>query len=146
MVANIRRSSLGRRFLAVRINERAAAAAGINVARTKLLGAALASFLAAVAGVMFAYKSGGSFNGGGLEAQTGLEALALGYLGGVGYVSGAVIGGLLAPSGLAIALITGGTPSTNLFLATGVGLILVTVLLPGGVASLAQRRSSASKP
>ncbi len=110
MVANIRRSSLGRRFLAVRINERAAAAAGINVARTKLLGAALASFLAAVAGVMFAYKSGGSFNGGGLEAQTGLEALALGYLGGVGYVSGAVIGGLLAPSGLAIALITGGSP------------------------------------
>jgi branched-chain amino acid transport system permease protein len=145
MVANIRRSSLGRRFLAVRINERAAAAAGINVPRTKLLGAALASFLAAVAGVMFAYKSGGSFNGGGLEAQTGLEALALGYLGGVGYVSGAVIGGLLAPSGLAIALITGGTPSINLFLATGVGLILVTVLLPGGIASLAQRRPSPSK-
>ena len=37
VVANIRRTGTGRRFLAVRANERAAAAAGINVARTKLL-------------------------------------------------------------------------------------------------------------
>jgi branched-subunit amino acid ABC-type transport system permease component len=139
MVANIRRGPLGRRFLAVRINERAAAASGINIARTKLLGAAMASFLASVAGVMFAYKSV-TFNGGGLEAQQGLEILALGYLGGVGYVSGAVIGGLLSPSGLGIALMTGGEPSVNLFILTGVGLILVTVLLPGGISSLRPRR------
>ena len=37
VVANIRRSSLGRRTLAIRSNERAAAAAGVNVARVKLL-------------------------------------------------------------------------------------------------------------
>ena len=36
LVANVRRSSLGRRMLAVRVNERAAAAAGVDVARTKL--------------------------------------------------------------------------------------------------------------
>lgn len=154
MVANIRRSSLGRRFLAVRMNERAAAAAGINVARTKLLGAGLASFLAAVAGVMFAYK-GVQFNGGGLEAQQGLEIFALGYLGGIGSVSGAVIGGLLAPSGLLIALLAGGEPSINLFLATGAGLVAVTVLAPGGISGLASnlianrrdtRRSGAGAP
>jgi hypothetical protein len=36
LVVNIRRSAVGRRFLAVRINERAAAAVGIDVACTKL--------------------------------------------------------------------------------------------------------------
>ena len=38
LVANVRRSAVGRRMLAVRANERAAAAGGINVPRTKLLG------------------------------------------------------------------------------------------------------------
>ena len=38
LVANVRRGSLGQRMLAVRSNERAAAAAGINVRNTKLVG------------------------------------------------------------------------------------------------------------
>ena len=71
LVVGVRRGALGRRFLAVRANERAAAAAGINVARTKVLGAAIAAFLAGVAGVMFGYKAT-TFNGGGLTAQDGL--------------------------------------------------------------------------
>ena len=39
IVVGVRRGRLGRRFLAVRSNERAAAAAGINVGRTKVAGA-----------------------------------------------------------------------------------------------------------
>lgn len=135
LVAAIRSGAMGRRFLAVRINERAAAAAGINVPRTKLLGAAVASFIASVAGVLFAYKSI-QFNGGGLEAERGLELFALGYLGGIGSIGGAVIAGLIAPSGLVIALVSSSGPSENQFLATGVALLAVAVWLPGGLASL----------
>lgn len=135
LVANVRRSSIGRRFLAVRMNERAAAAAGINVVRTKLLGAAIASFLAAVAGVMFAYKSQ-DFTGGGFEAAKGLQMLALAYLGGIGSIAGAVIGGLLAPAGLVIVALSSAQPSVNQFLLTGFALIFVAVRLPSGLAGL----------
>ncbi|MEP6299905.1 MAG: ABC transporter permease, partial [Ilumatobacter sp.] len=107
LVIGVRRGPLGRRFLAVRANERAAAAAGIDVARTKVLGAAISSLLAAVAGVMIAYKSS-TLTGGGLTAQDGLQLLALAYLGGIGSLGGAVVGGILAPSGLFKVAILGG--------------------------------------
>jgi branched-chain amino acid transport system permease protein len=133
MMLGVRRGPLGRRFLAVRANERAAAAAGINVARTKVLGAALASFVAGVAGLMFGYKAT-TFNGGGLTAQDGLQLLALAYLGGIGSIAGSVIGGLLAPSGVFAVVILGGGSSIDQFLITGVGLVLVAVEFPQGIA------------
>ena len=133
LVVGVRRGPLGRRFLAVRANERAAAAAGIDVARTKVLGAGISSFVAAVAGVMIAYKST-TLTGGGLSAQDGLQLLALAYLGGIGSIAGAVVGGLLAPSGLFTVAILGGGSSIDQFLLTGVGLVLVAVKFPEGIA------------
>ncbi len=133
VLLGIRRGALGRRFLAVRANERAAAAAGINVARTKVLGAALASFIAGVAGLMFGYKAT-TFNGGGLTAQDGLQLLALAYLGGIGSIAGSVVGGVLAPSGLFAVVILGGGSSIDQFLITGLGLVLVAVKFPQGIA------------
>lgn len=132
-VVALRRSSLGRRMLAVRTNERAAAASGINVPRTKVLGAAIASGIASVAGVMFAYKAV-DFNGAGLDAQEGLELLALAYLGGIGSIGGAVIGGLLAPTGLGVQVVMGGGSSIDQFLLTGIGLLVVASRLPAGLA------------
>ena len=58
LVANVRRSSLGQRMLAVRSNERAAAAAGINVRNTKLAGFGIAAFVAGMAGALYAYNFG----------------------------------------------------------------------------------------
>jgi branched-chain amino acid transport system permease protein len=133
IVLGVRRGPMGRRFLAVRANERAAAASGINVARTKILGASIAAFLAAMAGLMFGYKAT-TFNGGGLSAQDGLQVLALGYLGGIGSIAGAVIGGLLAPSGLFSVVVLGGGSSIDQFLVTGVGLVVVAVAFPQGIA------------
>lgn len=136
VVARVRKSATGRRFLAVRINERAAAAAGINITRQKLLGAGLASGIAATAGVMFAYKAG-TLTSASFEPDEGLQFVALAFLGGVGVISGAVVGGLIAPSGLLIVTLSSGAPSANLFLATGIGLLLVTTLFPTGIAGLA---------
>lgn len=147
-VHGVRRGRLGRRFAAVRSNEPAAAAAGIDVPRTKVLAAALASFLAGVAGVMFAYKAV-TFTGAGLDAQEGLELLALGYLGGIGSIAGAVIGGFLAPSGLFIVVALGGGSSIDQFLVTGLGLIIVAIRFPAGLAGIPARlvdRARRSRP
>jgi len=133
LVVGVRSGPLGRRFLAVRANERAAAAAGIDVARTKVVGAALSSFVAAVAGVMIAYKST-TLTGAGLSAQDGLALLALAYLGGIGSIGDAIVGGILAPSGLFTVAILGGGSSIDQFLLTGVGLVLVAVKFPEGIA------------
>jgi len=56
-VANLRRGWTGRRWLAVRGNEAAAAACGVDVVRTKLLASAVAVGLAGVAGVLIAQNS-----------------------------------------------------------------------------------------
>ncbi|MEL6891530.1 MAG: ABC transporter permease [Actinomycetota bacterium] len=140
-VHGIRRSNVGRRLLAVRANERAAASTGIHVPRTKVLGAAIATFVAAVAGVVFAYKST-TFTGAGLDATTGLEYLALAYLGGIGSIAGAVIGGVLAPSGLFIVVVLGGGSSIDQFLLTGLGLIVVALRFPVGLVGIGDRLTS----
>ena len=134
LVANLRSSALGRRLLAVRANERAAAAAGVDVARAKITAAAIASFVAAIAGVVFAYKNV-DFGWPGLESSRGLQLLALAYLGGVGSISGAVVAGLLAPSGVVLVALGSPAASGTQLLVSGLGLLIVTVKFPGGLAS-----------
>src|SRR5262245_35074442 len=99
LVANLRRSSLGQRMLAVRSNERAAAAAGINVRNVKLAGFGIAAFIAGMAGALYAYNFGSvSYSRFGAVAALGL--IAFGYFGGITMVSGAVIAGIGATEGL----------------------------------------------
>ena len=82
MVANLRRSSTGRRLLAVRSNERAAAAVGVGVPRTKLLAFAIASGIAGIGGVMQGFKQN-DVSSAGLVYQASLTYLAFAYLGGI---------------------------------------------------------------
>lgn len=135
LVANIRRGSVGRRLLAVRMNERAAAAAGINVVRVKILGASIASFLAALAGVMNAYKTI-DLGRQAFSASQGLQFVALGFLGGIGSIAGALIGGLLTPSGLFIASLPFDHVTEDVFLAIGIGVLVATRLFPSGIAGI----------
>jgi branched-chain amino acid transport system permease protein len=99
LVANVRRSSLGQRMLAVRSNERAAAAAGINVRNTKLAGFGIAAFIAGMAGALYAYNFG-SVSSSRFGAVTALGLIAFAYFGGITMVSGAVIAGIGATEGL----------------------------------------------
>ena len=54
-VSWLRTSRLGTAMLAVRSDERSAAAAGINVVRVKLIGFAIAAFIAGLGGSLLAY-------------------------------------------------------------------------------------------
>ncbi|MDH3060262.1 ABC transporter permease, partial [Gordonia alkanivorans] len=55
-VARLRTSRLGASMLAVRANERSAAAAGVNVSRTKLVAFAIGAFIAGIGGSLMAYQ------------------------------------------------------------------------------------------
>jgi branched-chain amino acid transport system permease protein len=99
LVANLRRSVLGQQMLAVRANERAAAAAGINVARVKIVAYGISSFIAGTAGWMYAYNFG-SVTAARFGFLIALAFVAFAYIGGITMVSGAIIGGLVATEGL----------------------------------------------
>ena len=135
LVSNLRRSGTGRRLLAVRANERAAASAGIEVPRTKLLAFAIASGIAGIGGVMLGFQQRqiSSANWG---FGFSLAALAFVYLGGITSVNGALLGGVIAAGGLAGAFgdyhNKGFTP--YLALVGGVGMILTAVVHPEGQA------------
>ena len=60
MFVRIARGDTGRAFLAVRANERAAASAGIDVRRTKLMGFGVSAFIAGVVSVMVSTTDNGS--------------------------------------------------------------------------------------
>jgi branched-chain amino acid transport system permease protein len=124
-------------MLAVRANERAAAASGINVPNTKLLGASIGSFIAGVAGVLLAYKFV-DFSNAGFEAIRGLQVVALAYLGGIATVSGAFVAGFLAPAGVLFTLL-GSDASESQLLISGIGLIVVAIKFPGGIAGSFER-------
>lgn len=93
-VARLRSSRIGRAWVALREDETAAAAMGIDPARTKLAALALGAFFAGVAGVLFAarttYVNPASFTF--LESAM---ALAIVVLGGPGTVGGVVIAALV---------------------------------------------------
>ena len=134
-VSNLRRSRTGLGWLAVRANERAAAAAGIDVTRAKLIAFAASAFLAGVAGTLTAYQrqtlSETSF-----QVFASLAALAITYLMGVAAVSGAFAAGLVAPLGVLVLLRSGHLPtevSRYEFATSGLLLIVVAVVYPNGV-------------
>ncbi len=142
LVVNLRRSSTGRRFLAVRANEAAAAAAGIDVSRTKLLAFAISSFLAGLGGAMLAYLRG-QLSGDSFSVFVSLSLVAFAYLGGIGLVSGALIAGAIVPGGLVVGLVDKGFGGENLDtyanLVGGIGLILTAIWNTDGIAGKAVR-------
>ena len=92
VVTNLRRGRAGRRLLAVRTNERAAAALGVNVSVAKLYAFTLAAAIAAIGGVLLLFRNESVLTSG-YAAFANLASLAYVVLGGVGYVAGAIVAG-----------------------------------------------------
>jgi branched-chain amino acid transport system permease protein len=141
LVARVRASGLGGRMLAVRANERAAAAAGASVRNTKFAAHATSSAIAGVGGVLYAYALGSvSIDRYGILIA--LEFLAFAYVGGIASVAGAVLGGLMTAGGVVpYALeIELGLSSTWTLLLAGTLLVGVLVLAPDGIAGWLRRR------
>jgi ABC-type branched-subunit amino acid transport system permease subunit len=145
LVIHLRRTDLGRQFLAVRSNERAAAGLGINVSVIKLLAFAVAALLAGLAGSLQAYQFQGVIASPYI-AIASVSALAIAYLGGISTVSGAAWAGILVAGGFGFRILERLTHLGQYEpLIAGAGLVLTAVLNPDGIAGAMRQSVSGLK-
>ncbi|HSY14443.1 MAG TPA: branched-chain amino acid ABC transporter permease/ATP-binding protein [Jatrophihabitantaceae bacterium] len=155
-VTNLGRSQTGRRMMAVRSNERAAAALGIEVPRVKLLAFALAAGIAGIGGVLLAYRSP-QVDFTQYSVLGSISDLLFAVIGGIGFVSGPLFGGLFSPSGVGFQPFVN-LPEVQTVLMALTGLLLLGMLMlnPNGMAQshnighllgkLRRRKPAAAKP
>ena len=91
VVLNIRRTRLGRAFVAIRDNDIAARAMGIDLWRYKLLAFVISAFITGIAGALMAIYIG-FVTVEGFPFLLSIEALAILVVGGLGSVLGTVFG------------------------------------------------------
>lgn len=132
-VAALRRSGLGASMLAVRANERSAAAAGINVGVTKLIAFAIASFLAGLGGALLAYQQTLA-TAGTYAVFAGIGLFAVTYVAGVTSISGAILAGVIAPGGVMYFAVDKYASFGDYYmLVSGILLVLTVVTNPDGL-------------
>jgi branched-chain amino acid transport system permease protein len=140
MVRGIRHSRTGRVLIALRENPRAAESYGVNPIRTMLAAFAFSGFLAAMAGVLFVHHQHGlsnSVTGNPFAPEASLRVFSIAVIGGLGSIPGAIAGAVYV-FGVQYYML----PEYR-FLATGVGLLGILLVLPGGLgAGLAEARDA----
>ena len=127
-VNHLRGTGLGRSMMAVRDNERAAAALSVSPRRAKLAAFVLGGMIAGLAG----YFYGGllvSIDPRGFGPEQSLNVVAMAVFGGVTTITGVVLGALWV-RGIPYAF------GTNVgLLSSGAGLLVVLLIFPGGLAA-----------
>ncbi|HKE73790.1 MAG TPA: ATP-binding cassette domain-containing protein [Acidimicrobiales bacterium] len=131
IVHNLRGARAGRTIAATRDNDRGAAAAGINTTETRLAAFVFAGVLAGIAGGLHATALRG-IGAGTYPAATSLLVFSMAVIGGV-----SSIGGVLA--GVVVVQWAGYLFPQAQLLLTGVGLLLILLVLPGGLAQAFER-------
>jgi branched-chain amino acid transport system permease protein len=129
----VRRSKYGLGLLSIRDDEDRARGLGIHVTSTKLIAYAMSAFFVGIAGGLYAPFQGTVYPQFGFDPTFDLAVAVLVFVGGIGTLSGPVIGALLLiPLQQYFYLQFG---NANLYLiAYGVLFILILRLLPGGIA------------
>jgi branched-chain amino acid transport system permease protein len=83
-------SSKGRALLAVRENEIAAEAIGVNTSRVKVTAFVMAAFFAGIGGALFAHELGTALNARELGFQKSIDLVIIVVIGGMGSITGVV--------------------------------------------------------
>ncbi len=144
-VARLRASSLGSAMLAVRANERSAAASGISVVRVKLLAFGIGAFIAGLGGALLAYQQQ-TITFQSFSALGGLDLFTTAYLAGITSVAGGVGAGGIAASGIFFVFLDRHVELGHWFaIATALGVIFTVIRNPEGIVGpahhvLAKRR------
>ena len=94
IIQNLMRSKHGRAITAIRDNEIAARATGINVTKYKLVAFMISAFFAGIAGVMFSYTNS-SVQAVKFGYNSSIEILVMVVLGGMGSINGAILSATL---------------------------------------------------
>jgi len=125
-VSNLRRGAFGRRLLAVRSNERAAMAAGVNVYAVKVMASTVAAGIAAIGGTMLAFIQIAVLPAR-FDVFTSLMIVGVAVVGGLGYIGGAFVGVLTLPGGVVSQWLRN-VPDINYYLPLVGGLALILAL------------------
>ena len=94
IIQNLMRSKHGRAITAIRDNEIAARATGINVTKYKLVAFMISAFFAGIAGVMFSYTNS-SVQAVKFGYNYSIEILVMVVLGGMGSINGSILAATL---------------------------------------------------
>lgn len=134
----LRRSRFGARLVAVRENEDAAAALGINLVRTKVAALTLSGAVAAPAGVVYAQTYLYVDPSIAFGVERSVEMLLVAMIGGGGTVWGPVLGAAVLH---AIDDTTRSSINTPGFapMVYGIVLLVIIAFLPNGIAGLSER-------
>jgi ABC-type branched-subunit amino acid transport system ATPase component/branched-subunit amino acid ABC-type transport system permease component len=133
-VANLRRGRIGRSLIAVRGNERAAASLGLGVVSSKLYAFGVGALLAALGGALIAFEHPNvDFTA--FPVLSSVTIVLTSVIGGIGFASGAAVGGVNASGGVAEEVINHAFSVTNWFIIISSGvLLLVLMVQPEGAA------------
>jgi ABC-type branched-subunit amino acid transport system ATPase component/ABC-type branched-subunit amino acid transport system permease subunit len=133
-VSNLRRGRSGRRLIAVRDNERAAASLGVSIVSAKLYAFGVGAGLAGLAGVLLAFQ----YPNVDFSQYTPLQSIQvvlLTVIGGVGYVAGAIVAGAGITGGAVQDLLNNAVNTAGWFGFILAMLFLVAVVVhPDGIA------------
>ena len=134
-VANLRRGTAGRRLLAVRSNERAAAAQGVNVVVAKLYAFAVSASIAAAGGVLLIFQETSLTFSSQFTPTTSINGVLYSIIGGVGYIFGPILGSLGEPNGIVPTIFGAQSETFDLWLAVVLGLLTIPIIqrAPDGV-------------
>ncbi len=143
-VANVRRGRAGRRLIAVRANERAAAAMGISAWAVKVYAFGLSSAIAALGGVLLFFKTTPivyEF----IFPFRSITTLTTAVIGGIGYVLGPVIGALWLPGSVGARFVADvlGVPTEWLAFVGGAFVLLIIMRHQDGAADTFMRAGRA---
>jgi len=140
VASNVRRGKAGRRLLAVRSDEAAAASLGIGVYGAKVYAFTLAAGIAGLAGTYLAFRyPNAQFEAYNAVSSVGIVQFAV--LGGIGWVAAAVPGGVGAAGGLLGQLVNSSLADVSqveawLTLVSGLILAVALRLGPDGIVSV----------
>jgi branched-chain amino acid transport system permease protein len=137
LTALLARSRLGYQWLAVREDEEAARALGINAFRAKLIAVVISSAMTAVGGVFTAFYSNNLFPSRVFDINRSIEIILAPVVGGLGTVFGPVVGAfILTPLGEVLIALTErlGVNAPGVKAAFyGLALMVIIVLRPSGI-------------
>jgi branched-chain amino acid transport system permease protein len=125
----LRRSHTGRVLVAVRDNETAAEASGINTTKMKLVAFVISGAIAGFAGVLFVLHQKG-FNTDSFSADTSIVLFSMVVIGGLGSLPGVILGAVYI-RGVQFFL-----PPEWALLASGAGILFLLLFLPEGLGGL----------
>ncbi len=125
----ITRSRFGLAFEAIRDDEEAAQAAGLNAAKYKALAFGLSAFVAGLSGAFYVYHIGSASPKGLLDLEISVQAIVASVLGGMGTIFGPIFGAFFFKITEEYLRLLGALRFVVLFALA----LLVLLLLPGGL-------------